>query len=179
MFHLLAIPAIAVGFIAAWDYHALRKDDAGNPSPIPHFYSIHSWLGLATIGLYVLQFLVGFFSFLLLLCCESSTARFRASLVPLHSTVGTVTFLLAIATCVAGLTEKAFFSLSVQYSGWVPYLRGSPLSQLPTLGGRPYTQDSALQALTLNSLAAGMLALAVTVPLILWTPGFRTTARHE
>ena len=82
--------------------------------------------------------MVGVFSFLILLCCESATAGFRAALVPvthyiacsyskllsscpllatlpslpqLHSTLGTSTFLLAIATAVSGLTEKAFFEL--------------------------------------------------------------------
>ena len=57
------------------------------------------------------QFMVGFFSFLLLLCCESATASFRASLVPIHSTFGISTFVLAVAAACSGLTEKAFFSL--------------------------------------------------------------------
>ena len=55
--------------------------------------------------------MVGFFSFLLLLCCESATASFRAALVPIHSTFGVTTFVLAVATACAGLTEKAFFTL--------------------------------------------------------------------
>merc|ERR1712203_1199103 len=75
-------------------------------------YSIHSWMGLTTMGLFALQFIVGFFSFLLLLCCESATASFRAALVPIHSTFGITTFVMAIATACTGLTEKAFFSLS-------------------------------------------------------------------
>merc|ERR1712243_267929 len=61
MFHCLALPCIALGFLAAWDYHHDRKDQEGNPDPIPHFYSIHSWLGLATMGVYTLQFVVGIF----------------------------------------------------------------------------------------------------------------------
>jgi hypothetical protein len=59
----------------------------------------------------ILQFIAGFFSFLLLLCCESATAAFRASLVPIHSAFGLTTFVLAIATACSGLTEKAFFTL--------------------------------------------------------------------
>lgn len=110
-FHILAIPCVVLGFLAAWDYHSLRVDKDGNADPIPHLYSIHSWLGLLTMGLFLLQFLVGVLSFLLLLCCESATARYRAALVPIHSTAGTTTFLLAVATAVAGLTEKAFFEL--------------------------------------------------------------------
>ena len=57
------------------------------------------------------QFVVGFFSFLILLCCEGATAAFRASLVPIHATFGITTFMLAVATCLTGLTEKAFFEL--------------------------------------------------------------------
>ena len=49
MFHLLAVPCIALGFIAVWDYKSLRTN------PIPHFYSIHSWLGLGAMGLFTLQ----------------------------------------------------------------------------------------------------------------------------
>merc|ERR1712158_42007 len=48
-FHLLAIPAIVIGFIAVWDSHQLAEKD-GVPRPIPDFYSLHSWLGLATMG---------------------------------------------------------------------------------------------------------------------------------
>ena len=57
------------------------------------------------------QFIVGFFSFLILLCCEGATAAFRASLVPIHATFGITTFMLAVATCLTGLTEKAIFEL--------------------------------------------------------------------
>ena len=49
MFHLLAVPCIALGFIAVWDYKSLRTN------PIPHFYRIHSWLGLGAMGLFTLQ----------------------------------------------------------------------------------------------------------------------------
>lgn len=59
----------------------------------------------------ILQLVVGMFSFLALLACESATARFRAKLVPVHAIIGTATFILAIATCVCGLTERAFLDL--------------------------------------------------------------------
>ena len=56
-FHLLAAPCIAIGFVAVYDYHNDRTDGQGNPHPIPHFYSIHSWMGLTTMGLFALQVL--------------------------------------------------------------------------------------------------------------------------
>jgi len=172
-FHILAMPCIALGFLAAWDYHALRTDKEGNPDPIPHFYSIHSWLGLLTMGLFTLQFLVGIFSFLLLLCCESSTARYRAALVPIHSTMGTTTFLLAVATAVAGLTEKAFFQLSITYSGWVEYAQGVPVDSLPSIGQTDYTPQHFLEAVLLNVMAATLALLGILMPLMLWAPQFR------
>lgn len=127
-FHALAIPCVALGFVAVLDSHNLAQP------PIPNFYSLHSWIGLVAMGLFgvqvgdglfervaraltgtalfvCLQFVVGFFSFLVLLCCEGATARFRAALVPIHASFGLTTFVLAIAACVTGLTEKALFTL--------------------------------------------------------------------
>jgi len=64
------------------------------------------------MGLFVLQFIVGFFSFLILLCCEGGTAACRASLAPTHSTFGLITFIMACVTAVVGLTEVALGSLN-------------------------------------------------------------------
>ncbi|GLG99830.1 Cytochrome b561, putative [Gryllus bimaculatus] len=100
--HALAIPCVVVGFWAALDWHELQQP------PLPHFHSLHSWLGLVTMGLFALQFVVGFFSFLVLLCCEGATAAFRAALVPVHAAFGITTFMLAIATCLTGLSHKAY-----------------------------------------------------------------------
>ncbi|XP_026273799.1 plasma membrane ascorbate-dependent reductase CYBRD1 isoform X2 [Frankliniella occidentalis] len=112
IFHALAVPCVVVGFIAVLDSHNLA-----NP-PIRNFYSLHSWMGFVTMGLFALQFVVGFFSFLILLCCENATAGFRASLVPIHATFGILTFMLAVATCLTGLTEKAFLTPGFKYVEW-------------------------------------------------------------
>ncbi|XP_066998243.1 lysosomal membrane ascorbate-dependent ferrireductase CYB561A3 isoform X2 [Anabrus simplex] len=112
IFHAISIPCIVVGFMAVYDWHSLS-----NP-PVPHFYSLHSWLGLITMGMFALQFIVGFFSFLLLLCCESATAAFRAAMIPIHASFGITIFMLAVASCVTGLIQKAVDNLgSVKYSG--------------------------------------------------------------
>jgi len=118
IFHSLAIACIAIGFLTIWDCHEIAR--------IPHFYSLHAWLGLTTMGLFAIQFVVGFFSFLILLCCEGGTAACRASLVPTHSTFGIITFVMACATAVVGLTETAFFSMNNEgndykgYENWLP-----------------------------------------------------------
>jgi len=169
-FHLLAAPCIAIGFVATYDYHNDRVDKkTGNPEPIPHFYSIHSWMGLTTMGLFALQFIVGFFSFLLLLCCESATASFRAALVPIHSTFGITTFVMAVATACTGLTEKAFFELSVANRLWVPYLWQN--SDTPIHEG--YTDQMFMESLIINAMAAGLIGLVIVMPILVLHPKFR------
>jgi len=176
LFHLLATPCIAFAFIAVWDSHAYRK-----PEPIPHFYSLHSWMGATTMGLFALQFVVGFFSFILLLCCESATASFRAALVPIHSTFGITTFVMAVATACAGLTEKAFFTLSVFYSKWVPYLTDPQFNISTTTNGiiqpNPNNQEYKAkyfeESLTVNALGASLIALAIVMPILVLHPKFR------
>ena len=49
LFHILAVPAIVMGFLTVLDSHNLA-----NP-PIPNFYSLHSWMGLTTMGLFAIQ----------------------------------------------------------------------------------------------------------------------------
>lgn len=130
--HLLAMPAIAIGIVAAFDSHNLNKN-----GPIPNLYSLHSWMGVITVGLFALQFVVGFFSFLVLLCCDTKTANYRASLHPIHVHFGLATFLMAVATCVTGLTEKIIFTYDVS----------SPV------GNKKYYKDSPTEAYVVNALA--------------------------
>jgi len=180
MFHLLAAPCIAIGFVAVWDFHNDRRVD-GVPAPVPHFYSLHSWMGLTTMGLFALQFVVGFFSFLLLLCCESATASFRAALVPIHSTFGITTFVMAVATACSGLTEKAFFTLSVVYSKWVPYLlEGSDFNKTldsKLLSGDKfkdgYTTKIFAESMVINVLGAALVGLVIVMPILVLHPKFR------
>lgn len=56
-FHACSIPCIVIGFLAVWE--------SKNESNIPHFYSLHSWLGLITSGLFAFQFVLGFFRWVL------------------------------------------------------------------------------------------------------------------
>ena len=32
-----------------------QVENSAAPAPVPHFYSIHSWLGLATMAVYAIQ----------------------------------------------------------------------------------------------------------------------------
>ncbi|GJQ80354.1 hypothetical protein Trydic_g12222 [Trypoxylus dichotomus] len=148
VFHALAIPCVAIGFLAVLDSRNFNRPDA-----LPNFYSLHSWIGLVTMGLFAIQFVVGFFSFLLLLCCEGATAQFRASLVPIHASFGLTTFMLAIASCLTGLTQKV----------------------LDSLGNRAYTrlQD---EGIVVNAIGMSLVALTILMIYILQRDEFRFRA---
>lgn len=101
---VLATSAISLGLILGY---TAQENVGANNKPIMHFYSLHAWCGLATVGLFVFQFVFGFISFLILLCCDQATSKFRAALLPIHKTFGLIIFSLAIATCLMGLLQTA------------------------------------------------------------------------
>ena len=101
---VLATSAISLGLILGY---TAQENVGSTNKPIMHFYSLHAWIGLSTVGLFVLQFVFGFVSFLILLCCDSATSKFRAALLPIHKTFGLIIFSLAISTCLTGLLQTA------------------------------------------------------------------------
>lgn len=44
------------------------------------------------------------------------TAGLRGAMIPVHASIGLATFLLAIASCISGLTQKAIWTLGESYS---------------------------------------------------------------
>ena len=90
---------------AAWDSHSLASP------PIPHTYSLHSWCGLLTISLATIQWTSGLVTFL----WPGLASHLRSFLLPVHIFVGLTIFILACATALMGITEKAIFSLGDQY----------------------------------------------------------------
>lgn len=45
------------------------------------------------------------------LCCEKGTYGCRSAMVPVHASIGLATFMLAIASSISGLTQKAIWTL--------------------------------------------------------------------
>ncbi|XP_050680791.1 plasma membrane ascorbate-dependent reductase CYBRD1-like isoform X5 [Leptidea sinapis] len=140
IFHALAFPCIVIGFLAVFDFH--------NKKGINNFYSLHSWIGFVAMGLFGLQYAVGFFSFLLLLICSKGTASFRASLVPIHAAFGILTFVLGACACLTGLTEKALFTLGNSTCG---EFRSETYSTLPTEG------------IVMNAIGVSIVAVVIVV----------------
>ncbi|XP_045491233.1 plasma membrane ascorbate-dependent reductase CYBRD1-like isoform X5 [Colias croceus] len=141
IFHALAFPCIVISFLAVLDFH--------NKKGINNFYSLHSWIGFVAMGLFGLQYAVGFFSFLLLLICSKGTASFRASLVPVHAAFGVLTFVLGVCACLTGLTEKALFTLG--NSTILGEFRSETYSTLPPEG------------IVINAIGISVVAVAILV----------------
>jgi len=49
LLHLATVPCVVLGAVAAMEYHRLKG--------LPHLYSLHSWMGLLTVSLFVIQVL--------------------------------------------------------------------------------------------------------------------------
>jgi cytochrome b-561 len=91
----------SIGLKAVFDSHNLPV------KPIPNLYSIHSWIGLAAVILFGINWVLGFVSFLFPKLSEAV----RRTYLPYHRFFGIVIFVLCCTAALMGITEKAFFSL--------------------------------------------------------------------
>ncbi|VVC39777.1 Hypothetical protein CINCED_3A013070 [Cinara cedri] len=82
-----------------------------NNPPIPNLYTLHSWLGVVTILMFLSQFIGGFMSFLY----PGIAVQYREAIMPYHVFFGVFNFALVIATSLLGLCEKLIFSLKDEY----------------------------------------------------------------
>ncbi|XP_069998366.1 transmembrane ascorbate-dependent reductase CYB561 isoform X3 [Penaeus vannamei] len=90
-----------VGIVAVFDFH--------NAMGIPNMYSLHSWIGLCVVILFACQWLSGLLTFLF----PGLRPSVRAAYLPVHQFFGLAIFIGSVASCLLGLTEKAFFSMPV------------------------------------------------------------------
>ncbi|KAK7271777.1 hypothetical protein RJT34_27954 [Clitoria ternatea] len=97
MLQFIALILSLIGFWAAWKFHI----DKG----IDNFYSLHSWLGLACLFLFSIQWAAGFATF----WYPGGSRNSRATLLPWHVFFGIYIYALAIATATTGILEKTTF----------------------------------------------------------------------
>ncbi|XP_073503063.1 plasma membrane ascorbate-dependent reductase CYBRD1 [Phyllobates terribilis] len=141
--HLTATVLVVVALVAVFDFH--------NAKNIPNMYSLHSWVGLTVVILFVLQLVVSIFVYLL----PFTPVSIRAALMPIHVYSGLLLFGGIIATALMGITEKLIFSL-----------KNPPYSNLPPHG------------VFVNTLG---LMIAVFGGLIIWIttrPGWKRPPEH-
>lgn len=107
--HGLALVLGAVGISAAFKYH--------NELGISNLYTLHSWLGLGTISLYAIQWILGFAAFLF----PGASRSLRAGLLPWHAVFGVFVYLLGIVNAELGFLEKLTF---LEFAGTVNRFSG-------------------------------------------------------
>lgn len=96
--HILAFVFAIVGLRAIFKFHENNN--------ITNMYSLHSWLGIVAVVLFGVQWLVGLIAFLV----PQVRQPIRARYLPIHVSFGSLLYLLIIGVCIAGITEKNFFS---------------------------------------------------------------------
>ncbi|NWX32221.1 CY561 protein, partial [Notiomystis cincta] len=133
LLHGLALVIALVGIIAVFESHRSKG--------IPDMYSLHSWCGMATFVLYLLQvrageslppggdglcsacntpmppqWFLGCGFFLFPGACFSLREWYK----PQHIFFGIALFVLSITSCLLGITEMLLFKISDSYSHFVP-----------------------------------------------------------
>lgn len=98
---------VIFGILGIWT--GLNSNLIANP-PIPKFYSLHSWLGIITVIMFLSQFTSGFISFLY----PEIGMKYKQAVMPYHIIFGILTFVLSIITSVLGFSEKIIFALNLQ-----------------------------------------------------------------
>ncbi|XP_012465865.1 probable transmembrane ascorbate ferrireductase 3 [Gossypium raimondii] len=93
---LLAFVLAVVGLCAVFKYHDMTN--------IEDVYSLHSWIGIAAISLFVLQWLAGLITFMF-----TQPDVTRQSLLPWHICGGRTLLYMSIVAALTGLLEKATF----------------------------------------------------------------------
>ncbi|RWR75101.1 putative ascorbate-specific transmembrane electron transporter 1 [Cinnamomum micranthum f. kanehirae] len=96
----LHLVALLVGILGVYTIFKFHREVG-----IPDMYSLHSWLGMGTICLFGLQWLLGFFSFWF----PGAETSARVKYMPWHIFFGMAIFLMAICTAETGLVQEFIF----------------------------------------------------------------------
>ncbi|XP_065217778.1 uncharacterized protein LOC135843732 isoform X2 [Planococcus citri] len=75
------------------------------------YYTLHSWIGILTVIVYIAQTIAGLYSFLY----PGIANKNRALLMPYHRFIGQILLVLAVVAVVSGINEKAMFKLEKTY----------------------------------------------------------------
>ena len=96
---VLVLVLATVGLVAVFQYYKIEN--------YSHLYTIHSWLGLISVALFSLQWIMGFVSFLF----PKLSEEIRKAYLPHHRFFGLVIFIYCCATSLIGLAEASIFDV--------------------------------------------------------------------
>lgn len=99
VFHASAIVFISLGLAVEFIQHSYSGE--------ADMYSLHSWVGMTTIVIFVCQFIFGFLCYL----SPALNDRVKAFYLPIHVFFGIVCFIMVIATCLIGFNQNARFNM--------------------------------------------------------------------
>lgn len=149
-----------VSYLVRWYDSWCRNEKHEHQPSIVTQHSKHS--------LIIHDLTINFFldSFLILLCCENATQKFRSTMVPIHASLGVATFMLAIGAAITGLTEKALndlgWDLTFSLSDFYCYLN-EILSHYSTNSKDTYS-GMVEEGIIINSIAVILIGLGIIVP---------------
>ncbi|KAI1721309.1 eukaryotic cytochrome b561 domain-containing protein [Ditylenchus destructor] len=101
--HSIALVFAAIALKAVLDSHDYHRDPEGEISPIPNFYSLHSWVGIFFLTAYVLQYLGGFLTFFF----PGMSMEVRKFFLPFHQLFGVLILIGFTAGALMGISERA------------------------------------------------------------------------
>ena len=96
-FQTIGMVSITIGLIAVLLFH--------NNNKYPHFYSLHSWLGIGVYGIFVIQYIAGIYLFLF----PKVNYEKKNKLLPFHMMFGSWMFIAVGVVCLIGMQEKLAF----------------------------------------------------------------------
>ncbi|CAL1273530.1 unnamed protein product [Larinioides sclopetarius] len=106
--HVLAILLSSIALAAVLENHRRTKK--------ADFYSLHSWIGIATFGMFALQYLGSFVTFML----PWVPNVWRGRIMPFHTFFGVGLFVMAVGTAEMGLTEKLLWTENYTTTQYLP-----------------------------------------------------------
>jgi cytochrome b-561 len=128
----VALVCMSVGLVAVFRSH----NDKTSDGYIANLYSLHSWVGLAVLTLYLMQFVAGLCTFGLSdqrIGILSFSDSFKAKMLQVHHFFGPIIYVSMLLTILLGIQEKEGFigcSYPVSEPDMVPFQN---YSQIPTV----------------------------------------------
>ncbi|KAG7238641.1 hypothetical protein INR49_030715 [Caranx melampygus] len=106
---LLSVLLSGLGLYTVFNFHRQFN--------ITHLFSLHSWVGICTVAIFAIQWVLGLAGFLF----PCSPLWFRANLKPVHVWVGKAILILSLTSCISGINENLQFALKGGDGGGEPY----------------------------------------------------------
>mmetsp|Transcript_10245 Transcript_10245/g.19228 ORF Transcript_10245/g.19228 Transcript_10245/m.19228 type:complete len:251 (-) Transcript_10245:7-759(-) len=104
--HALALAFVVGGLLAIFKFH---KD-----LNIPHLFSLHSWMGIITVALFIVQYIAAFAVF----WKPRFSDTVRAAFLPVHTRTGIIVLLACVTSTVCmGVMERLTFDKDCKQDG--------------------------------------------------------------